>query len=316
LNIEIHYNNIYDNTNYGIYVDDLASQVNATDNWWGSASGPYHLTTNPDGTGNEVSDNVLYDPWLTEPVGGIANQIPTVSVTSPSPDATVSGTTTIQGTASDTDGIVQSVQISINDSTFSSGLLTVTGTTSWTAEWDTTTVSNGEYTIYARSFDGTDYSTMDSVTVTVNNVAGVDTTPPTITHTPIVSAEEGKTITITATITDDVGITSATLCYRKTGDTSYTSIAMTKSGNTYTATISASAVTTLGVEYYISATDETNTATHPSTNPETSPHVITVTEEAAPKKEEKGFIPGFEMIYLIAGIGVCVMLLKRKRRVL
>lgn len=43
-------------------------EVNATDNWWGNASGPYHSTTNPNGTGNAVSDNVLYEPWLTEPV--------------------------------------------------------------------------------------------------------------------------------------------------------------------------------------------------------------------------------------------------------
>ncbi|MBU4256128.1 MAG: PKD domain-containing protein, partial [Candidatus Thermoplasmatota archaeon] len=40
---------------------------------------------------------------------------------------------------------------------------------------------------------------------------------------------------------------------------------------------------------------------------------VTITVEKPEKKEEKGFIPGFEMIYLLAGIGVCMLLLKRKK---
>lgn len=32
---------------------------------WGDASGPYHPTLNPDGTGNAVTDHVMFDPWLT-----------------------------------------------------------------------------------------------------------------------------------------------------------------------------------------------------------------------------------------------------------
>jgi len=46
--------------------------VDATLNWWGDATGPYHPTwwmygavnvTNPGGKGDKVSDYVLYDPW-------------------------------------------------------------------------------------------------------------------------------------------------------------------------------------------------------------------------------------------------------------
>jgi len=36
--------------------------LDATNNWWGNASGPYH-TDNPEGTGDAVSDNVDFDPW-------------------------------------------------------------------------------------------------------------------------------------------------------------------------------------------------------------------------------------------------------------
>lgn len=69
---EVHYNNIYNNTNYGIYNSQTGSVyvVDATQNWWGSASGPYHPDTNPDGAGDKISDNVLYTPWLKEEEGG------------------------------------------------------------------------------------------------------------------------------------------------------------------------------------------------------------------------------------------------------
>ena len=43
-------------------------EVDAENNWWGDASGPVHIT-NPDGTGNMVSDNVDYSPWLGFTVG-------------------------------------------------------------------------------------------------------------------------------------------------------------------------------------------------------------------------------------------------------
>ena len=65
---EIHFNNIFRNEGYGIKVEDnLSNPINATFNWWGDASGPYHPTENPWGTGNRVSDYVTFDPWLGKP---------------------------------------------------------------------------------------------------------------------------------------------------------------------------------------------------------------------------------------------------------
>ena len=61
----INRNDITDNTKFGVY-NDVASTVDATSNWWGDPSGPYHAT-NPSGLGNAVSDNVTYRPWLTNP---------------------------------------------------------------------------------------------------------------------------------------------------------------------------------------------------------------------------------------------------------
>ena len=58
-----HYNNLVGN-DYG--VDSTAPLVDATYNWWGSSSGPYHATLNPAGTGDAVSDYVDFEPWLLE----------------------------------------------------------------------------------------------------------------------------------------------------------------------------------------------------------------------------------------------------------
>ncbi|MBE0430551.1 MAG: hypothetical protein IBX67_01860 [Dehalococcoidia bacterium] len=71
LDVAAHCNSFLGTGDWGIY--NLSGfTVDATFNWWGDASGPYHATLNPGGTGNAVSDNVEFDPWLqadlTEPL--------------------------------------------------------------------------------------------------------------------------------------------------------------------------------------------------------------------------------------------------------
>lgn len=61
--ISIHYNNITGNT-YGVKYIGNPNMLDAINNWWGDASGP---TASP-GSGDPVSGNVTYDPWLLEPV--------------------------------------------------------------------------------------------------------------------------------------------------------------------------------------------------------------------------------------------------------
>ncbi|MFH2054126.1 MAG: right-handed parallel beta-helix repeat-containing protein [bacterium] len=50
------------NSSYG--ASSTGPTVDALGNWWGSATGPYHPDTNPGGLGNEVTDDILFDPWL------------------------------------------------------------------------------------------------------------------------------------------------------------------------------------------------------------------------------------------------------------
>ena len=43
-------------------VTTTAPFVDATNNWWGGALGPYHPMTNPSGFGDEVYDDVALSP--------------------------------------------------------------------------------------------------------------------------------------------------------------------------------------------------------------------------------------------------------------
>jgi peptide methionine sulfoxide reductase MsrB len=53
----------YDNLGMGINNSLDTIEVEAYRNWWGDPSGPTH-ESNPGGTGEEISDHVLYDPWI------------------------------------------------------------------------------------------------------------------------------------------------------------------------------------------------------------------------------------------------------------
>jgi len=64
---DIRYNYIYNNVEFGLYADEgTEAVVNATLNWWGNESGPYHPTWNPTGQGDNVSNKVEFMPWLTD----------------------------------------------------------------------------------------------------------------------------------------------------------------------------------------------------------------------------------------------------------
>jgi len=64
--ISIHGNNIYDNLSYGVnYLGP--DMINATHNWWGDATGPYHKIANPDSQGDAVSDYVDYTSFSEAP---------------------------------------------------------------------------------------------------------------------------------------------------------------------------------------------------------------------------------------------------------
>ena len=61
-NISVNSNSFINNSNMGVYHGGNGI-LDATNNWWGNITGPYHSTDNPSGTGDNVSDNVTFWPW-------------------------------------------------------------------------------------------------------------------------------------------------------------------------------------------------------------------------------------------------------------
>ncbi|MDD3493239.1 MAG: PKD domain-containing protein, partial [Candidatus Thermoplasmatota archaeon] len=105
---------------------------------------------------------------------GTANKAPSVAVTSPYDGQTLSGVVSIRGTASDPDGTVEKVTVSIlNHRLIGIRILNVSGTTDWQCRWDTTQDVDGRYTISVRCSDNNgSYSQQEYVDVLLaNNVS-------------------------------------------------------------------------------------------------------------------------------------------------
>jgi len=65
---------IYNNQGGGLsYYGD--GQLKAINNWWGDDSGPYHETLNPQGLGDSITGNVLFDPWTGKSVAPKKNPV-------------------------------------------------------------------------------------------------------------------------------------------------------------------------------------------------------------------------------------------------
>jgi parallel beta-helix repeat protein len=63
--ITVNYNNITGNSQYGVW-NQGGQTLNATENWWGGASGPSRVGP---GDGDGISTKVLYSPWLAAEPG-------------------------------------------------------------------------------------------------------------------------------------------------------------------------------------------------------------------------------------------------------
>jgi subtilisin-like proprotein convertase family protein len=95
------------------------------------------------------------------------NQAPTVSFTSPTAGATVSGTITVSVNAADADGTVASVRFDFPDGTSTTDTATPFSTT-----FDTTRVANGNATFRATATDNQGATATATVSVTVSNAGG------------------------------------------------------------------------------------------------------------------------------------------------
>jgi hypothetical protein len=80
------------NQDYGMYNNQPATLVTAEGQWWGNVSGPNH-TSNPEGTGDRVSDGIDFIPWALAPCTSVSYSISgrvTDGSGSPLPDVKIS----------------------------------------------------------------------------------------------------------------------------------------------------------------------------------------------------------------------------------
>jgi outer membrane protein assembly factor BamB len=117
-------------------------------------------------------DGELYSPEVTvsfRVLNIIINLRPTVAITGPSVDKPLFGTVTVTGTASDPEGNLSRVEMSLNGG----GWSMVTGASTWSYVLDTTAMRNGMHSIQVRSFDGVNYSDAAQLDFKVSNAGAV-----------------------------------------------------------------------------------------------------------------------------------------------
>src|SRR5580700_8492413 len=125
---------------------------------------------------------------------------PTVSLTSPTSGASVSGTIAVTATASD-NVAVAGVQFQVDGSNLGAAVTT----TPYSASLNTTTLANGKHTLTAVATDtSNNKATSAAVSITANNTNG---TLPTVSITsPASGSTVSGTITVTANASDSAGI--------------------------------------------------------------------------------------------------------------
>ena len=157
-----------------------------------------------DAAGNEGTSQTVTVTVYNTSSSGQDSTPPTVSITSPG-GGTVSGNVTITASASDNVGVTR-VKFFIDGK-----LVKSLNSAPYAWNWDTTGIADGPVQLFARAFDAAgNLSDSQSVTATVNNsnTGGGDTTAPSVTITSPGGGTVSGNVTVTASATDDTGVTS------------------------------------------------------------------------------------------------------------
>ncbi|MDH3714776.1 MAG: hypothetical protein OET44_13120 [Gammaproteobacteria bacterium] len=146
--------------------------------------------------------------------------------------------------------------------------------------------------------------------------ATVDATAPVVQHDPVASeVGAGTPLTISATVTDNVGVAKVTLFYRARGESDYQRLAMKRIGNTdmFIATLDTDDVREPAFEYYIEAGDAAGNIL--LVGYALSPLIVSVTESrfaateepAPPPPEAKSGAKRATWLWVLMGVGVAAL---------
>lgn len=115
----------------------------------------------------DENDCTRSEVWSFTTIKRPENQRPTLMISGPMNNTVVSGKIEISGSASDDDGTVSNVEITITD--IDRVGISMDNITAWNHTWDSTEFRDGEYRIKIRCFDGTDWSEEKTITLIVEN---------------------------------------------------------------------------------------------------------------------------------------------------
>ncbi len=153
-------------------------------------------------TKNEASSDfyVIIDAFDVTATGPVDTTPPSVTLTSPTEGATLSGTATLAATASDNVGVAQ-VQFYVDGNPFGDADTVAP----YAIAWNTATVSEGAHHIMAQARDAAGNTSLsDIVHVTVSHT---DSTPPAVAvSSPSGGATVFGTVTVTASASDNVTV--------------------------------------------------------------------------------------------------------------
>jgi len=163
----------------GTYSTTLSATGGSTPYTWSLLSGtlPNGLTLNASGSLSgtpSLAGSFPFTVQVKDAAGlsasanfsiNVASPVPTIAITAPASGATVSGTISVSGTASDSVSI-SSVQVAVDGGSFSSA----SGTNNWTFSLNTASLSNGAHSLSAKTTDTAGISATSSpVSINVNN---------------------------------------------------------------------------------------------------------------------------------------------------
>jgi Bacterial Ig domain len=129
---------------------------------------------------------------------------PSVSITSPTNTATVSGNVSVLVSASDNVGVA-SVSLTVDGQPLGNDT-----STPYSFAWGTAAVPNGTHTLTATASDAAGNAASSSVLVTVSNTIP-DTTPPTVSITSPTGGNVSGLVSVLARATDGVGVVKVDL---------------------------------------------------------------------------------------------------------
>ncbi len=157
----------------------------------------------------EKVTNYFSSQPLTEARGGGGSRdrtTPSVNINNPLNGAVVSGTVTVQVSATDNVGVT-SVVLKADGNTVGTS-----NAAPYNFYWNTSGISSGTHTLTATATDAAGNSKSHNIQVGYNTPAGSDITPPSVSITsPVNGSSVSSTISVAVSASDNVGVSNVTL---------------------------------------------------------------------------------------------------------